>query len=462
MVRLQGKPRQRRLNHLTSVLYKFLPTFPPSPRSFNYLRSSGYQQWNELGRDPLTFRLSNLSDQLSSESRVPPLGRKRGWPAILVSALIIATFTACTRPDAVKEKQAMAATSRAVPVTVTSAALEDMPVYLTGLGSVTAFNTVNVRSRVDGQLIQVNVREGQEVRKGELLAQIDPRPFQVQLQQAQAQQYRDHAQLRDAQLNYQRFKDLLNESGAMSQQQVDTQKAQADQLEGAVRADQAAINNAQLQITYSRITSPINGRIGLRLVDPGNIVHATDQNGLFVITQLHPIAVVFTLPEDSLPSVAQRMKQGALEVDAYARDNQNKLASGKLQTIDNQIDQQTGTGKLKAIFENVDGVLWPNQFVNVRLLLNTRKGSVVVPSAAVQRGPQGTFVYLVKPDKTVEVRPVTVALAQGNQSAIASGLQAGDQVVTDGQDKLQPGMTVAPQARSNANAPQAPTAVPTT
>ena len=276
------------------------------------------------------------------------------------------------------------------------------------------------------------------------------------MQQAQAQQYRDQAQLRDAQLNYQRFKDLLNESGAMSQQQVDTQKAQADQLEGAVRADQAAINNAQLQITYSRITSPINGRIGLRLVDPGNIVHATDQNGLFVITQLHPIAVVFTLPEDSLPSVAQRMKQGALEVDAYARDNQNKLATGKLQTIDNQIDQQTGTGKLKAVFENVDGVLWPNQFVNVRLLLNTRKGSVVVPSAAVQRGPQGTFVYLVKPDKTVEVRPVTVALAQGNESAIAGGLQAGDQVVTDGQDKLQPGMTVAPQARSNANAPQAP------
>jgi multidrug efflux system membrane fusion protein len=356
----------------------------------------------------------------------------------------------------------MAATSRAIPVTVASAALQDMPVYLTGLGSVTAFNTVNVRSRVDGQLIQVNVREGQEVKKGELLAQIDPRPFQVQLQQAQAQQYRDQAQLRDAQLNYQRFKDLLHESGAMSQQQVDTQKAQADQLEGAVRADQAAINNAELQITYSRITSPINGRIGLRLVDPGNIVHATDQNGLFVITQLHPIAVVFTLPEDSLPSVAQRMKHGELEVDAYARDNQNKLASGKLQTIDNQIDQQTGTGKLKAVFDNVDGVLWPNQFVNVRLLLNTRKGSVVVPSAAVQRGPQGTFVYLVKPDKTVEVRPVTIALAQGNQSAIAGGLQVGEQVVTDGQDKLQQGMTVVPQARSNANASQPPTTVPTT
>jgi membrane fusion protein, multidrug efflux system len=410
----------------------------------------------------LTHRFTNSTGHRPSEFHLHSSGMIERCAAILTFALILATFVGCGRPDAVKEKQAMAATSRAIPVTVASAALQDMPVYLTGLGSVTAFNTVNVRSRVDGQLIQVNVREGQEVTKGELLAQIDPRPFQVQLQQAQAQQYRDQAQLRDAQLNYQRFNDLLHESGAMSQQQVDTQKAQADQLEGAVRADQAAINNAQLQITYSRITSPINGRIGLRLVDTGNIVHAADQNGLFVITQLHPIAVVFTLPEDSLPSVAQRMKHGELEVDAYARDNQNKLASGKLQTIDNQIDQQTGTGKLKAVFANTDGVLWPNQFVNVRLLLTTRKGSVVVPSAAVQRGPQGTFVYLVKQDKTVEVRPVDVALAQGNQSAIAGGLQAGEQVVTDGQDKLQQGMTVVPQSRSDAHASQPPTTVPTT
>ena len=362
---------------------------------------------------------------------------------------------------AAKEKEAMAATSRAIPVAVSPAALKDMPVYLTGLGSVTAFNTVSVRSRVDGQLIQVNVKEGQDVKKGQLLAQIDPRPFQVQLEQGQAQLFRDQAQLRDAQLNYQRFKDLLHESGAMSQQQVDTQKAQADQLEGAVRADQAAIDNAKLQITYSRITSPIDGRIGLRLVDVGNIVHATDQNGLFVITQLHPIAVIFTLPEDSLRSVSQQMKHGTLDVDAYARDNQTKLATGKLQTIDNQIDQQTGTAKLKAVFSNADNMLWPNQFVNVRLLLDVKKNSIIVPSAAVQRGPQGTFVYLVKQDKTVEVRPVTVTLAQGNQSAIGSGLQAGDVVVTDGQDKLQQGMTVVPQSRSpNAPAPQTSNATP--
>jgi membrane fusion protein, multidrug efflux system len=195
-----------------------------------------------------------------------------------------------------------------VPVSVESATVQDFPIYLTGLGSVTAFTTVTVKSRVDGQLVAVNVREGQEVKQGELLAQIDPRPFQVQLEQAQAQLYRDQAQQRDAQLNYQRFRDLLHESGAMSQQQVDTQKAQAEQLEGAARADQAAINNARLQITYSRITAPISGRIGLRLVDPGNIVHAADPNGLLIITQMHPIAVVFTLPEDRLPAVAQRMK----------------------------------------------------------------------------------------------------------------------------------------------------------
>lgn len=383
---------------------------------------------------------------------------------VLIALLIALSFlSACKSEPHSDEKRALAATSRPVPVTVASAEAQDFPVYLTGLGSVTAFNTVNVKSRVDGQLVQVNVREGQEVKQGDLLAQIDPRPFQVQLEQAQAQQYRDQAQQRDARLNYERFRDLLHESGAMSQQQVDTQRAQADQLEGAVRADQAAINNAKLQITYSRITSPIDGRIGLRLVDRGNIVHATDPNGLFVITQLHPIAVIFTLPEDRLPAVARRMKQGALTVDAFSRDNQTQLASGKLLTIDNQIDQQTGTGKLKAIFENTERVLWPNQFVNVRLLLDVRKNSIVVPSVAVQRGPQGSFVFLVKSDKTVEARPVTVTSAEGTLSAISSGVQPGDSVVTDGQDKLQPGMPVQPQAQpasgrnSNATAPQQPT-----
>jgi membrane fusion protein, multidrug efflux system len=375
--------------------------------------------------------------------------------------LSVAAMTACQGSDSQKDKQALAATTRTTPVGIATAARQDMPVYLTGLGSVTAFNTVSLKSRVDGQLVQVNFREGQQVQKGELLAVIDPRPFEVQLAQAQATLFRDQAQLRDAQLNYQRFKDLLQQSGAMSQQQVDTQKAAADQLEGAVRADQANIDNAKLQISYCHITAPVGGRIGLRLVDVGNIVHASDQNPMLVITQLRPISVLFTLPQDSLPIVLKRMKQNTLTVDAYSRDDQTKLATGKLLTIDNQIDQQTGTGKLKAVFDNNNDGLWPNQFVNVRLLLDVQKNSIIIPSAAVQRGPQGTFVYVVKADKTVEARPVTIALTQANQTSIANGLQAGDAVVTDGQDKLQNGAKVEPRNTSrNSNASQPAPAAP--
>jgi len=388
--------------------------------------------------------------------------RNSRYLQLLGTLLLLLTWLGCQSADS-KDKQALAAAPRAMPVAVTAAVQQDMPVYLTGLGSVTAFNTVSVKSRVDGQLVQVNFREGQQVNKDDLLVLIDPRPYEVQLAQAQAQLYKDQASLRDAQLNYQRFKDLLQVSGAMSQQQVDTQKATADQFEGAVRADQAAIDNAKLQITYCHITAPVAGRIGLRLVDVGNIVHATDQNPMLVITQLQPISVIFTLPQDSLPVVAKKMKQGALTVDAYSRDDQTKLATGKLLTIDNQIDQTTGTGRLKATFDNKDGILWPNQFVNVRLLLDVRKNSTLVPSVAVQRGPQGTFVYVVKPDKTVEARPVTVAMTELNQSAIASGLQPGDIVVTDGQDKLQNGARVETRSRTgngSSNTSQSTTAAP--
>jgi len=379
----------------------------------------------------------------------------------IISLLMLAlTWSGCQGADSQKEKQALAATTRAVPVAVAQAVQRDMPEYLTGLGSVTAFNTVSVRSRIDGQLVEVHFREGQQVKQGDLLALIDPRPYEVQLAQAQAQLARDQAQARDAQLNYERYKDLLNQSGAMSQQQVDTQRASADQLEAAVRADQAAIDNAKLQITYCHITAPVSGRVGLRLVDAGNIVHASDQNPLLVITQLQPISVIFTLPQDSLPVVAQRMKQGTLLVDAYSRDDQTKLATGTLLTIDNQIDQQTGTGRLKSVFDNKDGVLWPNQFVNVRLLLDVKKNSTVVPSVAVQRGPQGTFVYRVKPDSTVEARQVTVALSQSNQSAIATGLQPGDVVVVDGQDKLQNGAKVETRSGRPGNSNASQTAAP--
>ena len=334
-----------------------------------------------------------------------------------------------------------------MPVGVATAQSRDMPYYLTGLGTVTAFYTVNVKSRVDGQLEEVKFKEGDNVTQGELLAVIDPRPYQVQLDQAQGTLAKDEASLRDAKTILERYQALFKESGAVSQQQIDTQQATADELVGTIKNDQALIDNAKLQITYSHITAPVTGRIGLRQVDPGNIVHATDANPMFVITQLQPIAVLFTLPEDSLPTVSQHMKQSTLPVEAYSQDDQTKLATGKLLTIDNQIDATTGTGKLKAVFDNKDNQLWPNQFVNIRLLLEVRKNSTVIPAAAIQRGPQGTYVFVVKQDNTVDIRPVTIAFTQQNLANITSGISPGDIVVTDGQDKLQATSKVAPRAQ---------------
>jgi len=350
-------------------------------------------------------------------------------------------FSACGGGDP-RPASARANVTLAVPVAVATAERRDIPFYLTGLGSVTAYYTVSVKSRVDGELMQVNFKEGQNVQKGDLLALIDPRPYQVALDQAQAAQFKDQAALRDARLNYERYKKLLEESGAMSQQQVDTQQATANQFEGAVRNDQATIDSAKLNLIYCHITAPVSGRIGLRQVDPGNIVHANDANAMFVITQLQPIAVLFTLPEDDLQTVSKQMGKGTLTVDAYGRDNQTKLGTGKLLTIDNEIDQTTGTGKLKAVFDNKDNALWPNQFVNIRLLLDIRKNSTAVPAAAVQRGPQGTYLFVVKSDNTVDVRPVTVAFTQDNVSVIGSGISPSEVVVTDGQDKLQQGSKI--------------------
>jgi membrane fusion protein, multidrug efflux system len=353
-----------------------------------------------------------------------------------------------------KPASARANVAQVVPVSVATAERRDMPYYLTGLGSVTAYYTVSVKSRVDGQLMQVNFKEGQTVKEGDLLAVIDPRPYQVALEQAQATLFRDQALLRDARLNYERFKGLLQSSGAMSQQQVDTQQATVDQLDGTVRNDQATIDNAKLNLVYCHITAPVSGRIGLRLVDPGNIVHATDANAMFVITQLQPIAVLFTLPEDNLQVVSRQMGKSTLEVDAFSRDDQTKLATGKLLTIDNQIDATTGTGKLKAVFDNKDNALWPNQFVNARLLLEIRKNSTTIPAAAIQRGPQGTYVFVVKSDNTMDVRSVTVGFTQDNVSVIAGGISPSEVVVTDGQDKLQQGSKIETRPAAPGNRPQ--------
>ena len=360
-------------------------------------------------------------------------------------AALSAFFIACSGSADTKQQKAQAAGPHTVSVATAQVQRQDVPVYLTGLGAVTAFNTANIKSRVDGQIMKVNFQEGQNVKQGDLLIEIDARPFQAQLEQMQAQLFRDQAQLRDAKLNLERYTTLIP-SGSIAQQQVDTQRALTDQLEGTVRTDQAQIDTAKLQIVYCHITAPFNGRVGLRQVDSGNIVHASDTNPMLILTQLQPIAVIFTLPEDVLPNVARHMKQSTLEVDAFSRDDQTKLARGKLLTIDNQIDPTTGTAKLKAVFSNTDNQLWPNQFVNANLLLETRKNSTVVPTAAILRGPQGTFVYAVNPDKTVQDKQVTVSLTQGDTTVITAGLNPGDMVVTDGQDKLQRGSRIEPRS----------------
>ncbi len=345
---------------------------------------------------------------------------------------------------------------RSIPVVAATARTGDMPLYLQGLGTVTANNTVTVKTRIDGQLVSVNFKEGQFVHAGDVLAEIDPRPYQVALDQAngnlaqaQGNLVKDQAALRDAQVNYVRDQQLFKDQ-IIAKQQLDTQLATADQMRGSIAADQAAIASAQaaiasakLNVTYTKITAPISGRIGLRLVDSGNMVHAADTTGIAVITQLQPIAVLFSIPEDQLPQVLAKLRQGAkLPADAYDRDNRQKLASGTLLTVDNEIDQTTGTSRLKAVFPNTDYALFPNQFVNLRLSLETKHNVTIIPAVAIQRGPTGTFVYVVQDDQTVVVRPVKVGVTEGNDVSIDDGIQAGESVVVDGAEKLTEGMKV--------------------
>jgi multidrug efflux system membrane fusion protein len=333
-----------------------------------------------------------------------------------------------------------------IPVVAGAAQVGDIPIYLSGLGTVVPMRTVTVRSRVDGELLRVNFTEGQYVKEGELLAQVDPRPFQVQLDQAEGQLIKDQALLANARIDLERYRTLFQQDSIASQQ-VDTQAALVRQYEGAVRTDQAMVDNGRLQLSYARITAPISGRLGLRQTDPGNIVHAADASGVVVITEVQPITVVFTLPQDNLPAVLQRLKGVKLAVEAWDRGFRTRLASGELLTVDNVIDITTGTVKLKAKFANSDLALFPNQFVNARMLLDTRSGVITIPSAALQRGSQGSFVYVVKEDNTVSVRPVKLGPADAERVAVESGLAEGERVVTDGMDRLREGARVQVGAR---------------
>jgi membrane fusion protein, multidrug efflux system len=336
-------------------------------------------------------------------------------------------------------------TPAAIPVQAAMASNADVPIYETGLGNVQAFNTVTVKVRVDGELQKVDFTEGQTVKVGDLLAQIDPRPFQAALDQAIAKEAQDQAQLSNAQLNLQRDENLVIRQYA-TQQTVDNEKASVAQLQATIKGDDAAIENARVQLGYTTLTAPISGRTGIRLIDQGNIVHATDTTGIVVVTQLQPISVIFTLPEGDLPAIADAQAKGPIAITALSQDDKTTLDQGTLALVDNQIDQTTGTLRLKATFPNPHSRLWPGQFVNIRVLLRTDRDVLTVPSGAIQHSASGLYVYRVKPDDTVEAQPVEIGPYGDHVAVVTAGLHPGDRVVTAGQYRLQPGARVAATA----------------
>ena len=379
-----------------------------------------------------------------------PAGRRRRWwPWVLIVAAVgLAAYIFLPGTSRAQKKksaaQAAAAANAPTPVVAAAARIGSIPIYLTGLGSVTALNTAVVKSRVDGQLMRINFVEGQLVREGFPLAELDPRPFQVQLMQAEGQKAKDEATLENDKVDLQRYQ-ILMQQDSIPKQQLDTQVATVKQAVATVESDQAQVESAKLNLVYCKITAPITGRVGLRQVDIGNIVHATDTTGIVVVNEIQPITVIFTLPADRLPQVLQQVRAGRkLQVEAFDRDMKNRLAVGALFAIDNQIDPTTGTVRLRAQFANQDDSLFPSQFVNARVLVDTIQNAVIVPTAAIQRSPQATFVYVVDPVKhTVSAQNVDVQLTEGDMTAVRHGLTPGEVVVTDGVDRLRPGAKVA-------------------
>jgi membrane fusion protein, multidrug efflux system len=360
--------------------------------------------------------------------------------AIAVAAIVGALVIKHRFPLEAASARAPAAVPT-VPVVAGTVTSGDVPIYLQGVGTVIAYNTVIIRSQIQGQITKINFTEGQAVKTGDLLAVIDPRPYQAQLDQANANRSRDEAQLTNAQSNLKRYTTLGNQGWA-TPQLVETQTAQVAQLNAAIKADEAAIEWAQTQLSYTQLTSPIDGVTGIRQVDIGNIIHPTDPNGLVVVTQVEPISVIFTLPETNLPQVQQHLADGTLKVEAYSQDNTMKLDEGNIDFIDNEIVQTTGSVRFRANFPNKEHKLWPGELVNAWLLLDTRHDGLTVSASAVQQGPQGPYAYVINPDSTVAVRPVKVAQVSGGRALIDTGLSAGEQVVVDGQYKLQPGVHV--------------------
>jgi multidrug efflux system membrane fusion protein len=374
---------------------------------------------------------------------------------VVLAALIVAAgvyaFVSMQRNTRSQAATPPGAMVRAIPVGAAAARKGDMNVYIVGLGAVTPVYTVTIKSRVDGQLMGVFFKEGQMVKKDDLLVTIDPRPYEAQLLQAEGQLLRDEALLKNSLIDLERYR-VLWKQDSIPKQQLDTQEYLVHQYEGAVKMDQGQVDNARVQVVYTRITAPIGGRIGLRLVDPGNIVHAADPNGLLVITQLQPITVIFPIPEDNLPTVLAKLKAGqSLPVDAWDRAEMKKLASGSLLTVDNQIDPTTGTLRFRAIFENRENELFPNQFVNAHLLIDVLRDTVIVPTAAIQHGSQGNFVYAVRPDHTAEVRMVAVGEVQGSEASVQSGLAPGDLVVVDGAERVKEGTKVEVRTQGKGN-----------